>query len=90
MGILPLQFKEGEDRKTLGLQGDETFDIVGLEKGIKPRMDLKVIISKGGQKREITVRCRIDTADEIAYYTHGGIMQYVLRSLSGSAGEKAA
>ncbi|HTK86053.1 MAG TPA: aconitate hydratase AcnA, partial [Patescibacteria group bacterium] len=90
MGILPLQFKEGEDRKTLKLQGDETFDIVGLEKGIKPRMDLKVAISKGGQKKEITVRCRIDTADEIAYYTHGGIMQYVLRSLSGNVGEKAA
>jgi aconitate hydratase len=90
MGILPLQFTEGEDRKTLKLQGDETFDILGLDKGIKPRMDVKVTISKGGQKKEVTLRCRIDTADEIGYYTHGGIMPYVLRSLSGSAGEKAA
>src|SRR6202044_1136548 len=53
MGILPLQFKEGQDRKTLKLTGDETFDLIGLEKGIKPRMDLKATITrKDGTKEE--------------------------------------
>ena len=82
MGVLPLMFKEGENRQTLKLEGDETFDILGLEKGLKPRADIKLVITKGGEKREITVRCRIDTADEIEYYRNGGILPYVLRGMA--------
>jgi aconitate hydratase len=82
MGILPLQFKPGTDRKTLKLEGTEVFDIIGLSNGIKPRQDIPVtIIRKDGASETITVLCRIDTVDEVDYYRHGGILQYVLRSL---------
>jgi aconitate hydratase len=91
MGVLPLVFKDGMTRKSLNLTGEETFDVTGLEAGIRPRMDVTVTITrKDGRKEEIKVLCRIDTQDEIGYFTNGGIMQYVLRSLSASAGEKAA
>ena len=83
MGVLPLQFKDGVDRKTLKLDGTETFDIVGIADGIKPRQDVKVTITRAdGRQETITVLCRIDTADEVEYYKHGGILQYVLRSLA--------
>ena len=82
MGILPLQFKEGMDRKTLKLDGTEVFDVVGIANGIKPRQDVTVTITrKDGKKENITALCRIDTLDEVDYYRHGGILQYVLRSL---------
>ena len=82
MGILPLQFKPGTDRKTLKLNGTEIFDIVGLSAGIKPRQDVPVTITrKDGTSETITALCRIDTVDEVDYYRHGGILQYVLRSL---------
>ncbi len=82
MGILPLQFKEGMDRKTLKLDGTELFDFAGLSAGIKPRQDVQVKITRAsGQAETITVLCRIDTLDEVDYYRHGGILQYVLRSL---------
>ncbi|MBI4031307.1 MAG: aconitate hydratase, partial [Proteobacteria bacterium] len=91
MGVLPLVFKDGMMRQTLKLTGEETFDVSGLEAGIKPRMDVSVTITrKDGSKETIKALCRIDTQDEIGYFTNGGIMQYVLRSLSASAGEKAA
>lgn len=91
MGVLPLVFKEG-DRKTLGLTGEETFDISGLENGIRPRMDVTLTITrKDGSKQDIQVLCRIDTQDEIGYFENGGIMHYVLRDLAKrGAGEKAA
>ncbi len=91
MGVLPLVFKEG-DRKTLGLTGEETFDISGLEGGIKPRMDVTLTITrKDGSKQDIQVLCRIDTQDEIGYFENGGIMHYVLRDLAKRGmGEKAA
>lgn len=83
MGVLPLQFKDGVDRKTLKLDGTETFDIVGIADGIKPRQDVKVTVTRSdGRQETITVLCRIDTADEVEYYKHGGILQYVLRSLA--------
>ncbi|AMW34582.1 aconitate hydratase AcnA [Haematospirillum jordaniae] len=82
MGVLPLQFKDGTDRKTLKLDGTEVFDISGIGNGIKPRQDVQVTITRAdGSKQTITVLCRIDTADEVEYYRHGGILQYVLRSL---------
>ncbi|HEY8189683.1 MAG TPA: aconitate hydratase, partial [Micavibrio sp.] len=92
MGVLPLVFKDGMTRKSLNLVGDESFDIAGLEAGIKPRMDVAVTITrKDGGKQAIKALCRIDTQDEIGYYANGGIMHYVLRDLAGkSAKERAA
>ncbi len=82
MGILPLQFKEGMDRKTLKFDGSEVFDITGVKDGIKPRMDVDVTITrKDGSKETIQAVCRIDTLDEVEYFRHGGILSYVLRSL---------
>ena len=82
MGVLPLQFKEGMDRKTLKLDGTEVFDVTGVKGGIKPRMDVDVTITrKNGAKETIKAICRIDTLDEVEYFRHGGILPYVLRSL---------
>jgi aconitate hydratase len=90
MGVLPLMFKNGQTRQSLNLTGDEKFDVIGLEAGIKPRMDVDVIITrKDGAKETIKALCRIDTQDEIGYYTHGGIMHYVLRDLAAK-GNRAA
>jgi aconitate hydratase len=82
MGILPLQFPAGMDRRTLGLSGRETFDILGLSAGLTPRQNIPVTLSRpdGGQQT-VDLLCRIDTADEVDYYRHGGILPYVLRSL---------
>jgi aconitate hydratase len=86
MGVLPLQFKGDMTRKSLNLDGTETFDISGMAAGIKPGMDVKVKLTRsGGQSQEITVTCRIDTADEVEYFRHGGILPYVLRSLAKTA-----
>ncbi|GFZ85112.1 aconitate hydratase [Elstera cyanobacteriorum] len=83
MGILPLQFKDGMSRQTLGLDGTEVFDITGVEAGLKPRMDLTVTITRAnGTVETIQALCRIDTLDEVEYYRHGGILPYVLRSLA--------
>ncbi|GAN80753.1 aconitate hydratase AcnA [Acidocella aminolytica] len=85
MGVLPLLFKNGETRKSLGLTGEETVDIVGLE-NLSPRMDIKAIITRpDGSKKEIELLCRVDTADEVNYYKHGGILQYVLRGMAKAA-----
>jgi aconitate hydratase len=82
MGVLPLQFKDGLDRKQLGLVGTETFDITGVAAGITPRMDVNCRITYAdGRVREIPLLCRIDTLDEVEYYRHGGILQYVLRNM---------
>jgi aconitate hydratase len=82
MGILPLEFTNGETRKTLNLVGDESIDILGLDDHIKPRMKLKAVIHRAeGKKTEINVLCRIDTLNEVEYYRNGGILQYVLRSM---------
>jgi aconitate hydratase len=86
MGVLPLQFKDGMTRKTLNLVGDETVEILGISSGLKPRMDMNVKITRAdGVSETIPVMCRIDTADEIEYYRHGGILQYVLRGLMKAA-----
>jgi len=85
MGVLPLTFKDGTDRKSLGLTGEETIDVLGLD-GLKPGMDLTLVIHRpNGKTDEVPVRCRIDTADEVNYYRHGGILQYVLRGMAKAA-----
>ena len=82
MGVLPLQFKDGVNAQTLGLDGTETFDVVGLDGGIKPQQDVTLVIHRAnGSKEEVPVRLRIDTAIEVDYYQHGGILPYVLRQL---------
>jgi aconitate hydratase len=83
MGVLPLQFKEGESAQTLKLDGTETFDIIGLEAGdIKPRQDVLLRVTRGdGSIEETSLTLRIDTPIEVEYYKGGGILQYVLRQL---------
>ena len=86
MGVLPLQFTDGVTRKTLALDGTETFDITGLEAGITPGMEIACRIRRaGGATDEITLLCRIDTADEAEYFRAGGILPYVLGNLAGAA-----
>ena len=82
MGVLPLVFKPGEDRKSLALTGEEIIDIQGLE-GLKPRMILELVIHRpDGSVTRTEVQCRVDTADEVEYYKNGGILHYVLRSMA--------
>ncbi len=86
MGVLPLEFKPGVNRESLKLKGDETFDLTGIEAGITPGMDVDCRITRAdGSSEEITLTCRIDTVDEVDYYRHGGILQYVLRDLRGAS-----
>ncbi len=85
MGVLPLTFKEGMDRKTLGITGDEVLDILGLE-NLTPRMDLTLVIHRpDGKVDQVPVLCRVDTLDEVSYYRHGGILHYVLRGMAKAA-----
>jgi aconitate hydratase len=82
MGIMPLQFKPGENLNSLGLTGFETYDIVGVSSGLQLRQDLTVQAkSDDGKMKEFAVTCRIDTPAELDYYRHGGILEYVLRQL---------
>ncbi|QBL10034.1 aconitate hydratase AcnA [Rheinheimera sp. D18] len=83
MGVLPLQFPAGTDRKTLKLTGEETFTLLGLNQlTVKDKVKL-VITYADGAKQELEVYCRIDTGNELAYYQHGGILHYVLRKMIG-------
>lgn len=85
-GVLPLQFEAGVTRHTLDLDGSETFDIEGLEKGLKPRQNLPCRIRRtDGTVSEIKLICRLDTGVELDYYRHGGSLHYVLRSTMGHA-----
>ncbi|MBV8067212.1 MAG: aconitate hydratase AcnA [Candidatus Eremiobacteraeota bacterium] len=83
MGVLPLEFVDGADRSTYGLEGEEIYDITGLADGVAPRGRLRVKATDPGSGRsiEFDVRVRIDTPNEAEYYRHGGILQYVLRNL---------
>jgi aconitate hydratase len=82
MGVLPCQFKEGTNAASLGLDGTETFDVLGLENGVKPLQDVTLVVHRGnGKSDEVPVTLRIDTPIEIDYYQHGGILPYVLRQL---------
>ena len=82
MGILPLQFKEGMTRKTLNLKGTELISILGINDHMQAGGDVAVEIQReDGSKEKITLQNRIDTQNEIEYYKHGGILQYVLRNM---------
>jgi aconitate hydratase len=90
MGVLPLQFMAGESAQSLGVIGDETIDVLGLDQ-IVPQQELRLRIRKpDGTQREIAVKSRIDTAIEVDYYRHGGILPYVLRELMRRAGPAKA
>ena len=85
MGVIPLEFTNGETRKSLGLKGDETVSISGLD-FVKPLQDVPCTITySNGDSKEITLKCRIDTEVEIEYIEHGGVLHYVLRNLAGKA-----
>jgi aconitate hydratase len=85
MGVLPLTFKEGMTRKSLGLTGEEILDITGLET-LAPRGELSLAIHRpDGTEETVPLLCRIDTADEVAYWRHGGILPYVLRGMAKAA-----
>jgi aconitate hydratase len=84
MGVLPLQFLGSDSTGSLGLTGDETVDVVGLE-DLRPQQELTVVIRRAdGSSRQIKVKSRIDTAIEVDYYRHGGILPFVLRELMSS------
>jgi len=86
MGVLPLQFKEDVSAQSLNLDGSETFDVVGLNGGIRPQQDVTLVIRRAnGSREEVPVKLRIDTPIEIDYYQHGGILPYVLRQLIAQA-----
>ena len=83
MGVLPLEFMNGMTRKTVQLAGDEMINIIGIENGLKSGATLTLQITRvNGNSDNIDVHCRIDTQNELNYYLHGGILQYVLRSLN--------
>jgi aconitate hydratase len=86
MGVLPCQFKEGVNAQTLKLDGTETFSILGLDDAIKPRQDLTLEIKRVNHTTDrVPVTLRIDTAIEVDYYRHGGILPFVLRQLVAKA-----
>ena len=81
MGVLPLQFKPGESWETLALKGDETVDVL-LDAEVKPQSTAKLVITRAdGTQKTVDVVLRIDTAIEVDYYKHGGILPFVLRQL---------
>jgi aconitate hydratase len=82
MGVVPLEFLEGEDRDALELTGFETYDLEGLDESMKPRAILTVRARRtDGSVRTFQVRSRVDTPEELNYYRHGGILPYVVRQL---------
>jgi aconitate hydratase len=81
MGVLPLEFRPGESRKSLKITGEEIFSIVGLEKKITPGQEITLNISRGDHTDQAKLIVRIDTPIEVDYYEHGGIMPYVLREI---------
>jgi aconitate hydratase len=88
MGVLPLQFKEGQNASTLGLTGKESFEIIGLNAGAAKVVTVVATPDNGDTPIKFEVRVRIDTPKEREYYQHGGILHYVLRQLA--SGAKAA
>ena len=82
MGLLPLQFRDGEGVTNLALNGYEVFDIEGISGGLEPRQEVQVRATDDtGREKSFAVISRLDTPVEIDYYRHGGILQYVLRNM---------
>ena len=85
MGVLPLQFKGTDSVESLGIKGDEEYEILGIE-SLKPQQDATLVIKRrDGSRQEVTLQLRIDTPIEVEYFLHGGIMPYVLRDLLAAA-----
>jgi len=81
MGILPLEFPQGVTRKTLGLTGDERIEVTGLNR-LKPGATVSAVLTLAdGTQQTLDCRCRIDTATELTYFRHGGILHYVIRNM---------
>jgi aconitate hydratase len=81
MGVLPCQFEDGNDARTLGLDGSEEFELHGFGDDLRPQQQATLSVRRDGEERQLPVRIRIDTPIEVEYYRHGGILQYVLRQL---------
>jgi aconitate hydratase len=82
MGVLPMTFEDGQNPKSLGLDGSETFDI-DIPADLKPKQKLKVkALRKDGKAVEFTVTCRAHSPGEVDYFRHGGILQFVLRQMA--------
>jgi aconitate hydratase len=82
MGVLPCQFKGADSVTSLGIVGNETFDLTGVEAGVRPQMDVTLTIHRrDGSTQAVPVLLRIDTPIEVDYYLHGGILPFVLREL---------
>ena len=86
LGVLPLQYKEGENAEKLGLTGKETFTFSGIAEGLKPLKEIHVVAKgEGGKEVKFQAIARLDSQIEIEYYRHGGILQYVLRQFLNKA-----
>ena len=84
MGVLPLQFKDGESATTFKLTGKECYDVIGMSDVLQPRSDVVVRLTPpDGVAREFRASARIDTPEELVAFRHGGILPYVLRQLAG-------
>jgi aconitate hydratase len=83
MGILPLQFRAGESAASLGLTGREVFEVRDIAAALEGRKEVTVTATGDGGAKTFTAVVRIDTPKEVAYYRHGGILEYVLRQLAG-------
>ena len=82
MGVLPCQFKGTDSAQSLGITGEEEFDVLGVAGEIRPQQDVTLVIRrKDGSRQEVKLLLRIDTPIEVDYYLHGGIMPFVLREL---------
>ncbi len=82
MGVLPLEFKAGQNAASLKLTGTEEFSLLGVADGLKPRGDVRVVAKAAdGTAKEFTVTARIDTPEELVAFRHGGILPYVVRQL---------
>ncbi|MBI3041897.1 MAG: aconitate hydratase AcnA [Betaproteobacteria bacterium] len=86
MGVLPCQFKDGSSWRNLGIDGSETFDLLGIPDKVKPMQDVTLVINRNdGTSRHAVLRLRVDTAIEAEYLRHGGILPYVLREILAAA-----
>jgi aconitate hydratase len=84
MGVLPLQFVAGESRQTLGLEGEETFDILGLDGELSPKQVFDAVVTyPSGERRKLQLQSRLDTEVEVEYYRAGGVLTYVLDRIAG-------
>jgi aconitate hydratase len=87
MGVLPLEFKPGANRQTFGIDGTETYDVIGER---KPRADLTLVIHRAnGERVEVSVTCRLDTAEEVSIYEAGGVLQRFAQDFLESSKEAA-